>query len=77
MSENILSVKNLKTYFFTASGVSKAVDGVSFDIAKGEPEYYEAKRLLKFLEYFLGVSSENLPNKSIVREFVGGSCFNV
>lgn len=36
MSENILSVKNLKTYFFTASGVSKAVDGVSFDIAKGE-----------------------------------------
>lgn len=36
MSENILSVKNLKTYFFTASGTSKAVDGVSFDIAKGE-----------------------------------------
>ena len=48
-----------------------------FQIDKGEPEYYEAKRLLKFLEYFLGVTSESLPNKSLCREFVGGSCFNV
>lgn len=48
-----------------------------FSIEKGEAEYYEAKRLLKFLDYFLGVSSENLPNNSICREFVGGSCFNV
>ncbi|MCM1088721.1 MAG: nucleoside kinase [Muribaculaceae bacterium] len=46
-----------------------------FSIEKGEPEYYEAKRLLKFLEYFLGVSSETLPNNSLCREFVGGSCF--
>lgn len=36
MSENILKVKDLKTYFYTASGISKAVDGVSFEIAKGE-----------------------------------------
>ena len=36
MSENILTVKDLKTYFYTASGVAKAVDGVSFNIAKGE-----------------------------------------
>ena len=48
-----------------------------YSVKKEEAEYYEAKRLLKFLEYFLGVSSENLPNNSIVREFVGGSCFNV
>ncbi len=48
-----------------------------FSIEKDEPEYYEAKRLLKFLDYFLGVSSEKLPNNSICREFVGGSCFNV
>lgn len=48
-----------------------------FGIKKGEPEYYEARRLLKFLDYFLGVSSESLPNNSICREFVGGSCFNV
>ena len=48
-----------------------------YGIQKGDPEYFEAKRLLKFLDYFLGVSSENLPKNSIVREFVGGSCFRV
>ena len=36
MSKNILTVKDLKTYFYTASGIAKAVDGVSFNIAKGE-----------------------------------------
>lgn len=48
-----------------------------YSISPGDEEYFEAKRLLKFLEYFLGISSEDLPNNSIVREFVGGSCFNV
>lgn len=48
-----------------------------FNISKEDPEQLEAKRLLKFLEYFMGVSSESLPNNSICREFVGGSCFKV
>lgn len=48
-----------------------------FQIPREAPEYYEAKRLLKFLDYFLCVPSESLPNNSICREFVGGSCFNV
>lgn len=48
-----------------------------FQIPKGEPEYYEAKRLLKFLDYFLSVPSESLPNNSLCREFIGGSCFQV
>lgn len=48
-----------------------------FRIEKEDPEYYEAKRLLKFLEYFLGVDTEALPKNSICREFVGGSCFRV
>ena len=34
MSNDLLKVKDLKTYFFTASGVSKAVDGVSFTLKK-------------------------------------------
>ena len=48
-----------------------------FQIGKDSPSYYEAKRLLKFLDYFLSVPSEFLPNNSICREFVGGSCFRV
>ena len=48
-----------------------------FGINKGEPEYYEAKRLLKFLEYFVGVSCDSIPKNSICREFIGGSCFQV
>lgn len=48
-----------------------------FGIHKGEPEYHEAKRLLKFLEYFQGIDSQNVPNNSICREFIGGSYFNV
>jgi oligopeptide/dipeptide ABC transporter ATP-binding protein len=36
MAENLLSVKNLKTYFRTEAGEAKAVDGVSFDIDRGE-----------------------------------------
>ena len=36
MSDTLLTVKDLKTYFFLASGVSKAVDGVSFELKKGE-----------------------------------------
>ncbi len=48
-----------------------------FQIPKDCPEYGEAKRLLKFLDYFLGVDSKTIPNNSIVREFIGGSCFPV
>jgi uridine kinase len=47
-----------------------------FGIGKGEPEYYEAKRLLKFLEYFQGIDSQNVPANSICREFIGGSTFH-
>ena len=48
-----------------------------FNIPRNVPEYDEAKRLLKFLDYFLGIDSEYIPKNSILREFIGGSCLNV
>ena len=48
-----------------------------FEIDKECKEYTEAKRLLKFLDYFLPVPSEDIGRNSILREFIGGSCFNV
>ena len=48
-----------------------------FGIDKSEPEYLEAKRLLKFFDYFVAVPSEEIPRNSLLREFVGGSCFDV
>ncbi|MFQ5996433.1 MAG: ABC transporter ATP-binding protein [Dehalococcoidales bacterium] len=36
MNNNLLEIRRLKTYFFTAKGVVKAVDGVSFGLRKGE-----------------------------------------
>lgn len=46
-----------------------------FAVPRDCPEYQEAKRLLKFLEYFLNIKSEDIPNASLLREFIGGSCF--
>lgn len=48
-----------------------------FSIDTTCPEYPEAKRLLKFLDYFLPVPGENIGHNSILREFIGGSCFHV
>ncbi|MBN2547630.1 MAG: nucleoside kinase [Anaerolineales bacterium] len=39
----------------------------------GTPEYVEAKRLLAFLEWFLPLGTEPIPDNSILREFVGNS----
>ena len=53
------------------------VESLLFSVDKASPEYIEAKRLLKFMDYFLTISSEEIPTNSILREFVGGSCFKV
>lgn len=48
-----------------------------FHIDRDCPEYLEAKRILKFLDYFLPVPSDHIHQNSILREFIGGSCFQV
>jgi uridine kinase len=39
----------------------------------GKPEFIEAKRLLAFLEWFLPLDSDQVPDNSILREFTGNS----
>ena len=48
-----------------------------FQIPRDSEEYLEAKRLLKFLDYFLPLPAEGIQQSSLIREFIGGSCFNV
>ncbi len=62
---------------YELSVLKQYAEPLLYGIRPEDPEYQEAKRLLKFLDYFLGVGGENLPANSIVREFVGGSCFRV
>lgn len=62
---------------YELSVLKQFAEPLLFGIPSTSSEYVEAKRLLKFLDYFLGVNTEDIPNNSLVREFVGGSCFNV
>ena len=48
-----------------------------FCIERDCPDYLEANRLHKLVDYFLPMPADGIPNNSLLREFVGGSCFNV
>ncbi len=52
------------------------VEPLLFKIDKSMSQYTEARRLIKFMDYFLSAPSEDVPRISIMREFIGGSCFN-
>lgn len=53
------------------------IEPLLFGIDKDCLEYAEAKRLLKFLDYFVGIGSECVPTNSLLREFIGGGCFRL
>ncbi|MDE6935640.1 MAG: nucleoside kinase [Oscillospiraceae bacterium] len=52
------------------------VQPLLFGVPKDSEEYIEAKRLLKFLNYFLPIPSDNIPQTSLMREFIGGGCYH-
>ena len=52
------------------------VEPLLFHIPKDCPEYQEAKRLLKFLSYFLALPADAVPQTSLIREFIGGGCYH-
>lgn len=46
-----------------------------FSVKEDDPMYSEALRLINFLRNFLAIPSEEVPSDSVLREFIGGSCF--
>lgn len=50
---------------------------ILFGISEDDSSYMEAKRILKFLDYFVGVNSEDVPKNSIIREFIGNGYFHL
>lgn len=61
----IYEIALLKTY----------VEPLLFGVPKDSDEYLEAKRLLKFLNYFLPLPADDVPKTSLMREFIGGGCY--
>ena len=55
--------------------LKQSVEPALFRITNDMSSYTEARRLIKFLDGFLGVTSELVPKNSILREFIGGSTF--
>ncbi len=53
------------------------VQPLLFGVPRDSEEYIEAKRLLKFLNYFLPIPADNIPKTSLMREFIGGGCYLV
>ena len=57
-------------------GVLKTyVEPLLYSVGENDKEYPEALRLINFLNNFLPIPSDDIPNDSVLREFIGGSCF--
>lgn len=61
---------------FELAVLKENVEPVLRKVPNSCPEYSEAHRLLRFLSYFTPVQDKELPPTSLLREFLGGSCFN-
>ena len=62
----IYEIGVLKTY----------VEPLLYSVNPASPYYEEAKRLLDFLKLFLPIPADAVPQDSLLREFIGGSCFS-
>lgn len=60
---------------YELSVLKEKVEPILRRVQENKPEYAEAFRLLRFLEYFLPIQDKDLPPTSLVREFLGGSSF--
>ena len=63
--------------FYELSVLKKYVEPLLRQVNTESPHYPEAKRLLKFLNYFVSLENEDdIPKTSILKEFIGGSIFH-
>ncbi|GHT61443.1 uridine kinase [Bacteroidia bacterium] len=60
---------------YELAALRRLAEPILTEVAPRDPEYAEAYRLLKFLRYFNYIDVNELPNTSLLREFVGGSSF--
>ena len=61
--------------FYEISVLRPKIEPILHEVPDTEPEYAEARRLLKFLDNFTPISPDEIPPTSILREFIGGSSF--
>lgn len=61
--------------FYELSVLRPYAEQILREVPNTEPEYDEARRLLKFLENFVPCPAEEIPPTSVLREFIGGSTF--
>lgn len=77
-NENIFPFQEKADAMFNSSlvyelaALKQYAEPLLFRVPRGSEEYTEAQRLLKFLDYFLGINPEEVPLNSILREFIGG-----
>ncbi|MPM66218.1 Uridine kinase [bioreactor metagenome] len=74
--ENADAIFNSAT-IYELSVLKPYAEPLLYKIDDTMPEYITAKRLIKFLAYFLSAPADAIPNNSLIREFVGGSVFHV
>lgn len=74
--ENADAIFNSAT-IYELSVLKQYAEPLLFKIEQSQSEFVDAKRLIKFLDYFLGANGDAIPNNSIIKEFLGGSCFKV
>ena len=66
----------LNTSLVYELGVLKTyAEPLLFSVSEDDPNYDEALRLINLFRVILGIPSEEVPNDSIIREFIDGSCF--
>lgn len=77
-SENIFPFQEKADAMFNSSlvyelsALKQYAEPLLFRVPRDSDEYAESQRLLKFLDYFLGINPEEVPLNSIIREFIGG-----